>query len=110
MVTWFPGIEAKEKETISISAVVDPKTLSAEAAFFNELDDMAEQPYRMVRVVTLDMPLRVRREPSLKARVVSAVPRNAIVPVFDEDEKWVLVEYARDKTGWISKKFTRGLD
>jgi len=39
--------------------------------------------------------------------VVAQIPKNSVVPVFQETEKWFQIEYQKGKKGWISKKYSR---
>jgi hypothetical protein len=64
-------------------------------------------PIKRVRIMTRSTPLRVRAQPDAKSGVVAQVPRNSIVPVFQENKNWYQIDYQRGKKGWIAKKYTK---
>ena len=64
-------------------------------------------PIKRVRIVTRNTPLRVRESSDSKSRVVAQIPKDSIVPVFQEKKDWYQIEYQAGKKGWISKKFSR---
>ena len=60
-----------------------------------------------VRITTKKTPLRVRVEPDARSKVLAQIPKNSVVPVFQESKDWYQIEYQTDKKGWISKKYTQ---
>ena len=60
-----------------------------------------------VRITTKKTPLRVRAEPDARSKVLAQIPKNSVVPVFQESKNWYQIEYQTDKKGWISKKYTQ---
>lgn len=65
------------------------------------------EPVKMVRIATKKTPLKVRAEPDSRSKIVASLPKNSIVPVFQESKDWFQVEYQKGKKGWISKKYSR---
>lgn len=64
-------------------------------------------PAKRVRVVTKNNPLRVRAEPDGRSKILAQIPKNSVVPVFQEKKNWFQIEYQKGKKGWISKKFSQ---
>ncbi|MBC8287762.1 MAG: SH3 domain-containing protein [Nitrospinae bacterium] len=62
---------------------------------------------KWVKVVTLKAPLRVRAAPDAKSKVLAQLPKNTVVPVFQEAKDWFQVEYQKGKKGWISRKYSQ---
>ena len=63
-------------------------------------------PIKRVRIVTRKTPLRVRENPETKSHVVAQIPKDSVVPVFQEKNGWYQIEYQKGKKGWISKKYS----
>jgi len=61
---------------------------------------------RKVKITTKTTPLQVHSNPSNKSKVLGQLPKNDIVPMFQETRKWYQVEYLPGKKGWISKKYS----
>ena len=59
-----------------------------------------------VKITTKTTPLQVHSNPSNKSKVLAQLPKNDIVPMFQETRKWYQVEYLPGKKGWISKKYS----
>jgi hypothetical protein len=68
---------------------------------------IAMKPVKKVKVTTKTTPLRVRADPSSKAKVVAQLPIATIVPMFQESGQWYQIEYLPGKKGWISKTFSK---
>ncbi len=64
-------------------------------------------PTRRVRIMTKEAPLRVRAEPDVRSKVLAQIPKDSVVPVFQEGKDWFEIEYQRGKKGWISKKYSK---
>ena len=67
----------------------------------------AVKPVKKVKITTKTTPLRVRADPSSKAKVVAQLPTATIVPMFQETGQWFQIEYLPGKKGWISKKYSK---
>ena len=65
------------------------------------------RPTKRVRIMTRKTPLRVRDNPDSKSKVVAQIPKDSVVPVFQENKDWYQVEYQRGRKGWISKKYSK---
>ncbi len=61
----------------------------------------------MVQIMTKSSPLRVRKTPDSKGKIVGHLSKNAVAPYLGKSDGWYRVEYEKGKTGWISKKFTK---
>ena len=64
-------------------------------------------PTKRVRITTQNAPLRVRAKPDARSKVVSQIPKNSVVPVYQETKQWFQIKYQKGKKGWISKKYSR---
>ncbi len=84
-----PDMEMK-RETPSIAAPVEEPV-----------------PTKRVRVTTQNASLRVWAKPDARSTVMSQIPKNSVVPVFQDTDKWFQIEYQKGKKGWISKKYSR---
>jgi uncharacterized protein YgiM (DUF1202 family) len=62
---------------------------------------------KRVQIMTRKTPLRVREKPDAQSKVVAQIPRNTVVPVFQESKDWFQIEYQKGKKGWISKKYSK---
>ena len=62
---------------------------------------------KKVKVMTRNNPLRVRSKPSKEGKIISRLKKGSVVPLMEEHGDWFLVEYAKGKTGWISRKFSK---
>jgi len=62
---------------------------------------------KKVKVMTKNNPLRVRSKPSKEGEIISRLKKGSVVPLMEEHGDWFLVEYAKGKTGWISRKFSK---
>ena len=64
-------------------------------------------PTKRARITTKNAPLRVRAKPDILSPIVAQIPKNRIVPVYQEVKGWFQIEYQEGKKGWISKKYSR---
>jgi tetratricopeptide (TPR) repeat protein len=64
-------------------------------------------PSRWLRIITKEAPLRVRAEPDIRSKALAQVPKDSVVPVFQETKDWFQIEYQKGKKGWISKKYSQ---
>ena len=67
----------------------------------------AMKPVKKVKITTKTTPLRVRADPSSKAKVIAQLPKATIVPMFQETGQWYQIEYLPGKKGWISKTYSK---
>ena len=85
-----PGMEMKREQPAMVSPPApEPK------------------PTKRVRIMTRATPLRVRETPDARSKVVAQLPKDSVVPVFQESKDWFLIEYQKGKKGWISKKYSK---
>ena len=84
-----PDMEMK-RETPSIAAPVEEPV-----------------PTKRVRITTQNAPLQVWAKPDTRSKVMSQIPQNSVVPVYQETKQWFQIEYQKGKKGWISKKYSR---
>ena len=85
-----PGMEMKREQPAMVSPPApEPK------------------PTKRVRIMTRATPLRVREAPDARSKVVAQLPKDSVVPVFQESKDWFLIEYQKGKKGWISKKYSK---
>ena len=107
-------------ETAKPSAVKRPKTIEpmAEPALDPGMEMKREKPAmappapepkstKRVQIMTRKTPLMVREKPDAQSKVVAQIPRNTVVPVFQESKDWFQIEYQKGKKGWISKKYSK---
>ena len=93
---------------------LDPEIVVEKAEVKNEIKKPSKtkkvaaiKPFKKVKIITKNVPLRVRANPSGKAPVVAQLPTKAIVLMFKEIEQWYQIEYLPGKKGWISKKYSK---
>ncbi len=61
----------------------------------------------MVQIMTKSSPLRVRKTPDIKGKVIGHLNKNAVAPFLGKSDGWYRVEFEKGKIGWVSKKFTK---
>jgi len=93
------------KPSPKVEAVVDPDMEMKRET--STIAPPVQEPTKRVRITTKNAPLRVRAKADARSTVVAQIPKNSVVPVFQETEKWFQIEYQKGKKGWISKKYSR---
>ena len=93
------------KRTPKVEAFVDPDMEMKRETSAAPVQESV--PTKRVRIITQNAPLRVRAKPDARSAVTAQIPKNSVVPVFQETEKWFQIEYQEGKKGWISKKYSR---
>ncbi len=62
---------------------------------------------KWVVVSTRKSRLRVRQNPSLNAKVLFHLNKGAVLPLLESKPHWFKVSYAKGKSGWISRKWSK---
>jgi hypothetical protein len=96
------GMEMKREKTSMVTPSSSTKMTPEKPAIAKKT-----LPIKRVRIVTRKTPLRVRESSDSKSRVVAQIPKDSVVPVFQEKKDWYQIEYQTGKKGWISKKFSK---